>query len=68
MKRFSNLTLEQKADYLMACSDEEVLAAFENASARLRAGFSITYISLDERQEDYDLAKHELLTRLSLKN
>lgn len=67
MKRLSNLTREEKADFLMACSDEEVLAAFENFSARLRAGLSITYMSLEERQEDYDLAKHELLTRLSLK-
>ena len=58
------MTTEEKKAWLVNASTEELLRQYESSYAKYERLFEITYMTVDEILENYELAKNELLRRL----
>lgn len=56
---------EQKVEWLENATAEQLLAQYDGAAARMRNLFENPYLNFNEVQEDLELARAEILKRLS---
>lgn len=65
MKGDTEMTREQKVEWLSNATAEQLLAQYDRASFDMRRVFECSYLNFNEVQEDLTLTRAELLKRLS---